>query len=184
MKFAITIIILLIIPFISFAQQKNLAITLRNGATIWQSNIEELSKDSVKISDSERFQWVKVDSILEIREIKKSKFWQGAGIGFLGGATVGGVIAKATYKKSEPSKDSFSFDFSGLNTLAGIVAGGVLGFSVGGAIGASAGSDEVYDLSQKTLDQKLQIIKSIILKKDSPQANHEPVKTLTTNYTN
>jgi hypothetical protein len=152
---------------LSFAQENNTHLTLINSDTLFQISIEELIDDSVKISFLGQSQWIKVDSILEIRKIKKSKFWQGAGIGFLGGAVMGGVIGRASYKKSAPSSGNFNFSLGpGFNTFFGAVIGGITGTLVGGVVGASYGKDELYDLSQKKLEQKIEIIESFIAKKN------------------
>ncbi len=167
MKSAIIISILLIISNVSLAQESNTNLTLVNSNTLIQSSMEELIADSVRISLSGQSQWVKVDSVLEIRIIKKSKFWQGAGIGFLGGAVFGGVLGAASYSKPSPSDSYFNVDSGpGLSTFGGVVLGGLTGTLVGGIIGASSGKDKVYDLSQKNLEEKIKIIKSIIAKKN------------------
>ena len=167
MKCTITITILLILSNLSFAQQKNINLTLRNGDILSQTSIEKLIEDSVKISISGQPQWIKADSIIEIRQIKKSKFWKGAGIGLLTGTAVGAIIGRASYKEADASDDSWNFDFGpGLSTFGGAVLGGLTGTLVGGIVGASSGKDEVYDLSQKKLEQKIEIIKSIMAKKN------------------
>ncbi len=164
MKCATFITILFIISNLSFAQVNNFQLTLKSNITFPQCSIEKLIGDSLEISQSGETQWIKVDSILEIRQVYDSQFWTGAGIGFLVGAIAGGVIAKATSNDSEPSKVNFNFDMSGLAVLGGIVLGSVTGFTAGGIIGASAGSDEVYELSQHRLEQKLKIVEYIISK--------------------
>jgi hypothetical protein len=63
--------------------------------------------------------------------------------------------------------DSINFDFMPggpeISTLAGGILGGLSGFLVGGIIGASSRKDEIYDLLLKNHDQKLNMIKLILL---------------------
>ena len=101
MRFSIITTILLIISNLSFAQESNTHLTLTDIDTLFQTSIEELIEDSVKISIVGQSQWIKVDSIIEIRQVKKSKFWQGAGIGLLGGAVLGGVLGRASYEEPD-----------------------------------------------------------------------------------
>ncbi|MBC8181717.1 hypothetical protein H8E88_11410 [candidate division KSB1 bacterium] len=148
-----------------FAQVNNLNLTLSNGKKIAQGSIEKLVGDSTKISSLGPTQWIKVDSLIEIKLVKKSKFWKRAGIGFSIGGTFGGAIASVTYEKPAPTPGSFNIESKGLNTFGGVIFGSFTGTLVGGIIGASSGKDKVYDLSQKNLEQKLEIIQSIIAKK-------------------
>jgi hypothetical protein len=150
-----------LIFFTISVQTQDYQITLSSGDKIGQISFEKRIGDSVVISHSGQSQLVKIDSIIEIRKIKDSKFWLGAGIGLLGGAVIGGAVGAASYKESDPSPGTFNFDFSGLTLLSGAVLGGFTGSVCGGLIGLVAGRDEVYNLSEKSHMEKLMIIESI-----------------------
>ena len=63
---------------------------------------------------------------------RKSHFWQGAGLGLLGGALIGGLIGSTTefcIFSCEPA------------TGIGVVLGAPAGFLVGGVIGAAVRTD-------------------------------------------
>lgn len=161
MKCSIFITFLLIISNISFAQENNLRLTLINSDTLFQSYIEELIEDSVKISSLQQSQWIKVDSIIEIRQHKGSKFWAGAGLGLLGGAVLGGLIGDATY---EHDPNSFFGDTSAWRAADYALHGGIYGALGGSIVGALLGKDKVYNLSQKKLEQKIEILNFFVVK--------------------
>jgi hypothetical protein len=86
----------------------------------------------------------------------------------LGGAVVGGLIGYAAYQ--EP-KDCGEFGFDcfgedrGTHTLQGAAVGGLVGLIFGGVLGVSTGAkDTYYDFSEKTSQQKVAIIESILSK--------------------
>ncbi len=159
MKYAIFITFLFIISNLSFAQTNNFQITLKNNEIISQCCIEELSGHLVKISRLWISRWVKVDSIIEIRKVYKSKFLKGVGIGFFAGLLAGGLVGEVTRNHSGSSG---GVDLSGLNILIGAAIGAATGTILGGVIGVSAGIDDVYDFSQLNLEQKLKKVEYII----------------------
>ena len=167
MKCTIIITLIMMISEFSLAQENNTHLILMNRATLNNIFLEELIDDSVKIFISGQYQWVKVDSIAGIKKTKKSKFWKGAGIGFLSGAVAGSLIGLIVYSNKPSSSGSFDLDLGpGFSAGFGAAAGGIAGALVGGAIGSSAGRDEFYDLSQKNTEQKIEIIKSIMAEKN------------------
>jgi len=91
-----------------------------------------------------------------MRRVGKSKFWKGAGIGFLAGGATGGLIGAATYEEStEPLADIFINPArQGEAIVTGALLGGISGFIIGGLVGSSAGKEQVYDFTQKTREQK------------------------------
>ena len=172
MKHLFMILFVVIISHPSFAGQNNLQFVLTSSDTLSQATLLQLHADSVEISHSGQVQWVAIDSISEIRHIKKSKFWKGAGIGLLGGAFAGGVIGRITYKKDEDEPDSgpgpdfnIDIDSPGLSTFGGAFFGAIAGTLIGASAGAYAGRDRLYDLSNKSREEKREVIQSIIGKK-------------------
>ena len=147
----------------TFAQNKNYQITFTSGDTISQVSMERVEGDSVEVLRDGQSQWLKIDSIVEIRQVKKMDLWPTTWIAALGGGVIGGVIGKAAYKP-ESSTGYFNFDFTGLNIVAGAVAGVLIGGALGITYEAIEGADEVYDLSDKTLEQKIDRIQFIISK--------------------
>jgi len=95
----------------------------------------------------------------------KSKFWLGAGIGLLAGGVTGGLIGAATYEEStEPLADIFiNPTGQGEAIVTGALLGGISGFIIGGLVGSSAGKEKVYDLSNKTREEKLAAIRFLLL---------------------
>ena len=171
MKTKIYIIIYLLSTSSLLSMSNNWKLTLINGDTISNISLQRLEGDSLVISDTTFTKCILVDSIIEVRQINKSYFREGAGIGLLGGVIIGVLIGSAAYKESGPSsgesKDSINLDFMpggpGINTLAGGILGGLSGFLVGGIIGAFSRKDEIYDLLLKNHDQKMNMIKLILL---------------------
>jgi outer membrane lipoprotein SlyB len=103
--------------------------------------------------------WISVDSIVELRKVKNSKFWKGAGIGFVTGAAAGALIGWATYEKPKHTHGMWDWDFGpGFNTSVGAILGAPVGFLLGGIIGSYAGKDEIYNFSQMSYQQKLIIL--------------------------
>jgi outer membrane lipoprotein SlyB len=171
MKHLFMICVVFIISHPSLAGTNNLQFVLSNGDTLSQLCIVQLDADAVEISHSGRLQWVAIDSIAEIRHIKRSKFWKGAGIGLLGGAFAGGVIGRITYKEDADEPDSgpgpdfnLDIDSPGLSTFGGAFLGALAGTLVGATVGAYSGKDDVYNLFQKEREEKREVIQTIIEK--------------------
>lgn len=149
------------------ARENNWQLTLANGDTISSVLLQRLQGDSLAISfaisDTTLMKWISVESIVELRKVKKSKFWKGAGIGFVAGAAVGALIGRASYEEPEPTPGDWNLDFGpGFNTSVGGILGAPVGFLLGGIIGSSAGKDEIYDFTQMKYKQKLDLISSLV----------------------
>lgn len=156
-----------------FGQEKNWQITLTNGKVISNIFLQQVEGDSIALasvsSATTIMKWIPVDSITELRHVKKSKFWKGAGIGFVAGATVGALIGWATYEKPAPNPDDWFPDLwegPEYNAIGGGILGAPVGFLLGGIIGASMGRDEIYDFSKMNHKQKLNLSFSLVLKKE------------------
>jgi hypothetical protein len=164
MKVKILISIFILAASSVFAKTNHWNIILAHGDTISNVSLQQLDKDSLTISGEEFTQSVPIDSIMELRKPRKPSFLKGAGIGTLTGTIFGSLLGAATYSDSKSSDGYFDLDFGpGLNIIGGGLAGGVVGFFVGGIIGSSD-KDKVYNLSQKTPIQKYNTIKWIISK--------------------
>jgi len=146
------------------AQDNAWQIKLADGDILSNLSLQNVVGDSLVVSQTGQARRIAVDDIVEMRRAGKSKFWKGAGIGFLAGGATGALIGLATYEEPDPA-NGFTLDFGpGANALAGGILGGLGGFVVGGMIGASAGKDEVYDFSTKTFEQKLAVLRLIVAK--------------------
>jgi hypothetical protein len=161
MKIRITILTLSLAVNSLLAQENNWQLTLVNGDTISNVSFQNLVGDSLAISQSGQTNWINVESITEIRKIVESEFWTGAGIGAIVGT------ASSSNEKSTPNSFSIRLD-QGIVTAIGAALGSVSGIIIGGTVGTLAGKDEVYDLSEIGLRNKLQIIQTI-LSKDVPK---------------
>jgi hypothetical protein len=154
-----------------FSQSQNWQLTLANGRILSDVMWVKLEGDSVLVSSgSSLVRCFLIDSIAEVRKINQSRFWKGAGIGLITGAAAGALIGRSVYQPSNAPHGEFFIDFGpGINALAGGVLGGLAGIITGGLIGAAAGADEVHDFSESTQLQKLQTVRSIILKDQSKE---------------
>ncbi len=167
--------IILIIYLLSasslLSMSNNWKLTLINGDTISNVSLQRLDGDSLVVSDTAFTKHIWIDSIVEVRQVNKSHFRVGAGIGLLAGITIGALIGRASYHEPAPSTgdDMISFDInfgpSGaeMSTLGGGLLGGLSGFLIGGIIGGSSRKDEIINLANKNHDQKADRIKLIFL---------------------
>ncbi len=108
---------------------------------------------------------IPIDSIAVLVHFKKGHFWIGAGIGFLAGAFLGGIIGDATAPKGSDSTfgTAFTSGFNRMNAWAGgVTIGAALGFVAGGILSAGD-SYETYDLrAQKDIRIKWRILQQAI----------------------
>lgn len=166
MTFKLVSIALLVSASSLFPQNWRLILT--NGDTLSGVSLEKLAGDSILVSQDASINSIPIASLVEMRNFKKSQFLKGAGIGFLAGAAAGALIGWATYEEPQPSPESFILlDFGpGANALAGGVVGGLGGLLLGGAIGASAGKDDIYPLSTLQFPQRKEIIQLILARQN------------------
>lgn len=150
------------------ARENNWQLTLANGDKISSVSLQRLEGDSLAISsafsDTTFMKWISVESIVELRKVKKSKFWKGAGIGFVAGAAAGALIGWATYEEPEPTPGGWDINWwtSDSNASVGAILFAPVGFLLGGIIGSSAGKDQTYDFTQMKYKQKLDLISSLV----------------------
>jgi len=154
-RIRIIIVLSLIVFKFSIAQENNWQIVLSDGSKISCISSRILTGGSLFIISSKITQQIPVQSIVKIRIVKKSKFWQGGRIGFFSGATLGALFGIITYDKQKSHNYSeFQIDLSGAITIFWGITGGLVGFITGGTIGALHGKDIVFDLSGMTLNEK------------------------------
>jgi len=161
-KMGIVIVCLFIIFKTSLAQEKNWQIIFAKGDKIFNVSPQTMTGDSLFIISSGQTRWVSIGSIVRIKIVKKSKFWQGAGIGFASGAAIGVLFSIITCNKYKSSDSELMLDLSGLATICFGTIGGLTGFITGGVIGSIRGIDEVYDLSKMNLQEKKIAIRKIL----------------------
>ena len=176
-KTAIATLVIFIISSSSlWSKNEDWQITLANGDMISHVSLQRLEDDSLVVSslsetssDAQSFKWIPVESIIELRQIKYSKFRKGAEIGCLCGAAAGIVFGTgAGLSVFEEDEDIDILQVSEGALVMGIfggLAGSVLGGLVG-LVGSTAGKDEVYALSRMDHETKLKTIQRI-LSKDS-----------------
>ena len=162
-RIGILIVFSLIVFKFSIAQENDWQIVLSDGNKISGISHRALTGDSLFIIHSRIIEWVPVHSIVKIRIVKKSKFWQGAGIGFASGAAVGVLVGIITYDEQNSNGYSeFRIDLSGVFPIFWGITGGFVGFITGGTVGAFCGKDIVFDLSEMALEEKKAVIREIL----------------------
>lgn len=164
-----------------FSQDHRWQLTLADGKLISKVGLHSLFGDSLVVTGNNTVLLVEVGQIREIRLVKVSKLEEGVEIGAGVGTVFGAVYYLATYKEKsvqEPTKSKGWEgigpkipDLSGveevLGTLGSALVGGLAGAIVGTVIGAVSSSDEVYDLSQLSLEAKLTSISKILAEQQS-----------------
>jgi hypothetical protein len=99
---------------------------------------------------------VGVEELETIRIVKPSKFWQGAGLGFLASSLTLGGIAWAT-------DEEYFTDPEGGGPLILMLFFGIPGFLLGGIVGAIVGTDKTIEISGKTgpeIEEALEYLRS------------------------
>jgi hypothetical protein len=143
-------------------------LTLTTGEIVSGVVLRGLETDSLVVSNMQFTKRIAIDSISVLRNVKKSNFWKGSGMGLLVGTGAGVLLGLATYEKPSTEDHLFTFDFGPEgNALAGALLGAPIGFVTGGIIGIVSGKDKIYDLSDKSHDQKLETIRMILAKEES-----------------
>ena len=142
-----------------FAKENRFDLHLSQGDIFEQVVLKKLKGDTLFYIYENDERRININELAKMYKIRQSKFWKGAGIGLVGGAVIGGIAGRASYKKPEQD-GSFYIDFGpGLSTFGGAVVGGGSGFLIGGIIGAKrGGSKKEYDFSIMTLTQTRMVI--------------------------
>jgi len=158
----------------AMSQRTTWQVTLSSGDVISNVELQRLNGDSLVVSNALGSQSISVESITEIRLVRKTSFWKGAKTGALIGAATGVAVGVAFGASATPSSGTIGpeLDATSLRITAaflGAVVYGtalaVVGGTIGGVVGAVSGVDDVYDLSQMPLRGKLTTIQSL-LKRD------------------
>jgi hypothetical protein len=163
MKITFIISILFIFSLVStqpsFSEENGwTAITIAND-TIKSCSIGTISEGSVNLISSSAVIKIPIDSLKTLIRHGESHFWGGAGYGSLIGFAVGAIIGAGTYHKPT---GPFAIDFGQTaETLGGGLLGGVAGFAIGGVIGAISGGGDAYDLAEKSMTEKIEILREI-----------------------
>lgn len=87
---------------------------------------------------------IEIERISVITIVKKSKFWMGAGIGFLIGGGAGAIVGAAN-----ADADKFDLPTEHAVLLVGGM-GGIIGAVIGGFIGKATGKDEKLQIEEKS----------------------------------
>jgi hypothetical protein len=138
--------IALILPsFVSAKERKsgrNLFIKMKDGRTV-EGELLAVKGDLLIMMEASSLAGVEVQigEVLYLKVNKKSKFLQGLQLGFLSGAATGGVIGLL----SGDDEGGWFAMTAEEKALAGALAFGILGMSIGGIAGAIAGIDESID---------------------------------------
>lgn len=102
---------------------------------------------------------VSVQDVMSVTIVKKSKFFQGLGLGFLTGGGTGVLLG---FLSGDDPPGWFSWT-AGQKALLGGLALGILGVPIGGIYGAAKGVDEKVYLDEKSPEQ----VKLVMLKLSS-----------------
>ncbi len=148
------------------AQSRYWQMTLCSGKKLTHFSFGDLSEDSLCIHFSEKSAKVAIDSIKEIRCVRKSQLLKGIAIGTVAGTLLGVVLAPKNEPEQPAPKNPLEEELNevsaSLSTIGPIAFGMVLGFVTGAVIGGAMGKDDVYDFSQRTLSEKRSDIALII----------------------
>jgi hypothetical protein len=154
MKSKITSLIVIInISFIS-TQDCQWNILLAHGDTLLNVSLEYFTGDYLLITTGAETYWISINSIIEMTKLRKSKAVEGMGYGFLAGGAIGALIGLASYRERGELLSGPGYSAIGFGTI-----GGILGIVIEGGVGASAGMNQIYDLSHSTYEEKVTLIK-------------------------
>jgi len=108
---------------------------------------------------------IPVDSISILIYHGGSHTWEGAMLGMLGGAVIGGIFGAGVYHKPPPSP-FIVIDFGrGTYIAVGAIVGGGIGFLAGGAAGEAKSGDRFYNLWEMDHAGRVALIRSLIERK-------------------
>jgi hypothetical protein len=135
-----------------------------SGNEVHPDQLLTVSDTSLLTLTNSKYTKIPIDSIAVVVHYKEGHFWTGAGIGFVAGAIMGGVIGASSISKQNPSNPTAPL--TGLSedgkVALGMVIGAPLGFFAGGIIGGT-GEYVTYDLrAQKNPKMKRQILQEAI----------------------
>lgn len=165
MKFILKLLFISIL-FFTFPSNTNgqsgeWTVTTSSGDTLRSCIIREVVGDGVNIICGVSFMRISVNSLSTLIKRKESPFWKGAKYGTLSGVIVGVIGGLVSYPES-PGKYAKYFGKSGY-AAAGGLEGAAVGFLIGGIVGAIIGGEDTkYDLSQKSKEEKIEILKDIL----------------------
>ena len=161
MKIRFIVLALCLGARVAVAGEDDWQVTKKNGDKVTQLTPVSLANDTLTASSYGIILRFPLDSVVEIRQIGHSKFWLGAALGCAGGAIIGGIIGNA-----RAPQEGVNAVFAPLDVAGDIMVGTLLGFGIGGAIGSSSGGDQVYDLSQKEKEFKIEVVQKILSELD------------------
>jgi hypothetical protein len=163
-KTLFTTLVVLFFASSSSAKGNNWNILLTSGDTYSHVSLRRLENDSLIIYKKKFIKSIAVDSISELWR-KKSKIVAGSTIGLLIGATCGALIGGVHANQIERD-DPLSELFAAMDAFfMGLLTGSVIGLSTGAIIGSHHGKSEVYNLSELSHGQKIELLKVLILDK-------------------
>ncbi len=153
-------ILLLLLFGMAAGQEKPFSVITTAGDSLEACVVDSLTDSIVYLTCGSIRSSIPVDSIRNLVWHRESHFWAGAGIGAGAGAVVGFAAGYASYKKTKGPIEILSPTFTGLE--GAIIIGVPAGFIVGGIIGAVSGSNDVYNLSQRSHKNKMMIIRLLL----------------------
>ncbi len=161
---ATRLFLIVVLPSVAVSQETVWRVGVLGRDTLSECILQALDDNLITFVSNGTVISLPIDSVDYVSRHKESHFWTGAGYGTLVGCTVGALAGYAAYHKPEPTPGEFTFDFGpGFSALAGGMLGSIGGFVIGGAIGASAGGDEMYKLSGKPHQMKVMMIRTVML---------------------
>lgn len=165
---ALATVILVLAPAIALAQSLSASDgALREGSRVrvtttdglrFSGRIIDESRDSVVVArdSSESILSLPPSAVrrLEVSLGMSDRMRRGAGIGMLVGGVIGGVVGHVSYQKPEQTCKKGEFlciDLSGLDHDMSVLADALIGFGIGGVLGAALGSGQAEDWNEVTI---------------------------------
>lgn len=120
--------------------------------------LNQIAHDTLYVKTSGNVYGLPINSIAFLKHERKSR----AGIGFLSGMVLGGLYMNYNARKSSEQQSKFPIDAGDLSVLLstslGMAGGGILGATIGSAMGR----DEFFTLSKLSLQEKRELIKKLL----------------------
>ncbi len=124
--------------------------------------LDGFANDTLQLKSMGKTYALPLKSIKILKRKRKSR----AGVGLLTGMAAGGILLNLYSKASTKDQSTFPIDLRdlsiGITTTAGIIGGGIIGYLVG----AGLGSDEYYNFSKYSYEQRKKIIEILMAREN------------------
>jgi hypothetical protein len=145
-------------PLSSERTQRNLwRMITTKGDTLTGVFLEKFVSDSLTYSYSGRRSVIRIEDVSEIRQMMRSRFWVGAGMGAILGGIVGSIVG--------PSLSDATYSGS-YGVFYGAIHGGLCGALVGVGLEEIATTDVVYHFQNMKLSVRIETLNAILSRKN------------------